>query len=686
MLKFFRKYNKFILVVGGSLLMVVFLLQGALSRLGADPMTRTYAHLDGHKLTNKDQYLAARDLQSLDQLIPALTQVLFGIESGDTDHWILLVDEAEKAGLIGADADGPEWIPELAIMAVQVQYQRQYPQYWQMIWNMQGAQETQRATESLNNAIPLIAARNNMTAIEFGQALSKARGVWRLFDTYSQAARFSDRRAKHVTKEALDGIAVNYVFIPSDHLINEVPEPDDATLAAHLQEFKDVRPGAGDFGIGYTLPPRIKLEWLKIDRLAIEASVKLDAVEVNKAWRQDRTTYPGEFDVERARVESTIRNGVVDQIMQAADKTVRAEILRETRRLEEKGAYRVLPDDWAQTRPTFETVAQTVVEHVGRQTGHTIALPEVSVRSANWHQPNEVSSLEGLGGAQLRAGNVSIPVTNLLFNVQELDGSEQFPIQIGLPSVEYAIVDSIGSRYYVTVLDARDESPAESVDEAGRDTVLKNYQQLAAYKLLQDRSDQLASTASGEDKLDALVTLFSPPKEETDKETPDGETPNEAAQNNDTPTPAPSLRTQVIVRHASMQPSDPQVDLELFRDAVWQAAANLNPLATPESVAGSVKPFAVSLPSRLGIAIAQLVAPRPLTAEDFAMSVEGQIVQSAFAELRDAPGSRTVGAFGRTRLLERHDFIIDGVRVLDESPDTDQAVDADESEGDTTSG
>ena len=52
MLKFFRKYNKIILVIGATFLMVAFLIQGTIGMFLGDGGEQTLGTVDGEEITN----------------------------------------------------------------------------------------------------------------------------------------------------------------------------------------------------------------------------------------------------------------------------------------------------------------------------------------------------------------------------------------------------------------------------------------------------------------------------------------------------------------------------------------------------------------------------------------------------------------------------------------------------------
>jgi hypothetical protein len=63
---------------------------------------------------------------------------------------------------------------------------------------------------------------------------------------------------------------------------------------------------------------------------------------------------------------------------------------------------------------------------------------------------------------------------------------------------------------------------------------------------------------------------------------------------------------------------------------VVAAAAGLDPLATPESLNADPRAVVVPMPKSRTVAIARIVAPRPITSEQFQTAVNQALVNLAF--------------------------------------------------------
>ncbi|HZW11379.1 MAG TPA: hypothetical protein VFF69_15855, partial [Phycisphaerales bacterium] len=389
MLKVLRKYNKMILVVGGTLLLISFLVPQAIQQLGQARMGRAVGSMDGRKISAADFDEAQRQLSALREFFARVGGRLpIPLADGhEIEHWLLLRHEAERAGMIGGVNEGASLLPliaqELAVGAIR----SQYGQFAEFVLQSQPdhvQQLVQNAQTALASARNTAAGATRMTYDEFDQALATFRGIRRLLEAYGTAERISDRQAITIAKGLADSVLVDAAFLNARELSDPALEPTPEELQAHFERFKEVQPAGGEFGIGYRLPPRVKLAWLGLDRPAIRGAITIPMLDQTKHYHQNRDRFPGEFEAEREKVEGELRDQKTDRIMRAAEAVVASEILRATRPLEKSGEYLVVPDDWASRRPNFVTVAEHVVASVEKSEGVRIPTPTVHVLDGAW--------------------------------------------------------------------------------------------------------------------------------------------------------------------------------------------------------------------------------------------------------------------------------------------------------------
>lgn len=656
MTKLMRRYSKWLMVGFMCLLMLTWTVGPATQRIGEAQMGRVVGKLDGQKITLKQELLAGKELEALQSVAGAVfVQGYLGVEERDSTHWMLLSREAEAAGLVGETEDGKSFIPQLMSAMVQSELQRNFQLMMQIYQSQNPEQERQKIVDAMVKNVPRYYQAHGLTPDEGDRLMAKAHGVVRLIGSYRQANRLSDRRAVAEAKIDLDAAVADYLFLPASLTSDKVPDPDDAALAAHFDQFKTVKEGEGEHGIGYLLPRRVKLEWMKVDRAAIEAAIAVDPVELRKRYQQNHPAkYPGEFTAERANVEKDMKSEAADRAMQEAHLVVQAEVLKATRKLNNDGAtkYKVLPPEWEQQRPRFEAIAQAVADAM-KKAGITIPLPEVTVNANEWVTERKIQSLPGLGLASARQGGLTLSFAQIVGWTREFGGTEigPFPVQVGMPLVENFLTDSQGNRYYVTILATRAESAPDSVAEIKQDAI-KNYKLLKAYDGLKSRIAELKDKAA-KDGLEAVAAMFTP-----------------AA-----PVPAPGVDPKTVeapkppeVHKASRitrtNAPDPQINQEPIRNAVVDAAATFDPMTPWGQLDAQKATVAVDAPKSLGIAVFRIQAYSPLTREAYRTS-DGQIVSRTQSEELSPPSKteKVQSPFSLENLIKRHDFVLNNQNI-----------------------
>ncbi len=633
MLKFIRKYQLLILVVGGSLLMVVFLLQPVLTRMAPNPGKRTAAEigLTGTKVTGNDLMLASNEVRSIASFLPGLLQgnaIGIGLDSSERnwdDHWLLLVREAEQGGFIAGPQDGLDWLPELASM---IALQQAETEANQRRFRSQ-AEYVARRTEleqALNaqfaRAASQIPASFRMTQEEFGMALAKARGIRRMLNTYGRAPKPSRQQAIAQARNALDAVQFDFVRIPAETFADQTAEPTDSELEEFFQTYRADEPEDNAFGISYVLPPRIKYASLQLDRGAIITALIPDRIELNKRWRADRATYPGEFAEEMPNVEAAWRGERADELMIEADQIVRAEVRRALRAFPETDGVYDIPEGTISV--DFEAVSQAVADELRERSNVIIPLPPVRIVTDTWNTSLDLRMERGIGQATYRVGNRQYSAAFLPDLLDPGQDQVDFPAQVGVPIVDIAAEDFTGSRYYVNVIAHRERSAAENLEEAGRDDVVNDWRTLNAYEQLLGRKGEILAVARQTGGLGAVVELLEP-EEETEE--------GEAA-------PPPALRVVRAARAVRDQVAstfDPNMNTPEVREAILSAAENLDPMADPQTLDREASIMVLELPQAMSLVAIEIVAPRPLNVNEYRQMAPLVIPSETDAWLRNDP-------------------------------------------------
>ena len=655
MTKLLRKYNKWLLAVLGTFLMITFLVQGTSSIFAPDPTRTVLGTLDGEKVRVADTMRASHELEVLKDLTDGGLDRI-GVDTRDEMQWLLLSREAEKRGLVSNEADGKAAIADIAetmlprVIARQViaeneqsntgmsRLLRQYPQLLEqlvdgrmreMAANGQLDQVRDAIQTDLTNAREDVGARANLSLDEVDMALAKLRGVMRLLSSHNTAARLSDKRLVAMAQRDSARVLADLLVIPASSAADKTLEPTPEQIAARFEKYKATDPATSEGRVGYLQPDRVKIEWITLDRQVIADSVQLDPVEVNVHWQRNKSRYADTFEAARAAVEGDLREQRVQAILAEADRAYRAVVRAATRSLPTNAAgVRTLPADWESRRPTMETLADAMVAGVRNVLKHEVPRPAVSRRTDSWVRVPEAGSLPGLGFAVLQTGGRETAFTDLIAGVHELNPAAATGVQSGVP-LESALVDGNGNRYYIIVTDAKKSSPAESIDEV-RDRVVQDIRIDAALDRLAQRLPEWESRAAAVG-LDALA-------EEVRRELPEG-----------SPTPQvqrmqPFTRTGTDPRRGSA-----------VRDAIIARADALGVLtpATPENA--RERTVAVADPTTRSVFVAQIVGAQPLTQERLRMAGNFEALTRVMQEYRDAQpaDAGAEGPFSIQSLKER---------------------------------
>lgn len=581
MLKFLRKYSKWILVIGGSLLMIAFLLPSTIQELGNRPIFNTIMRIDGRRIGAGEFQKASQEYSALHFLTFETLQPISNVSG--PEHWLLLTEEADRGGFIAGKGEGTDYLPDLVSQMLYASGRA-----FQM-----GPEELEQAktmfVQAMITGMPEIQQRSGLSESQIHEAIAKLHGVIRMQVAYQRAPRFSDRRLAAGMKRINESASADYVFLPPEREMANVSEPTEDEIAAHFAKYRDAEPGSGDLGFGYRRPDGIKLEWLVIDRTAITGAIRPDPLEVQKRFiRATGGKVPEGMDPVAAKkpYELEVQNEMVERVMKTADQTIRGEFERALRRATAEGAYWRLPDDWAQTRPDLGAIRDTVVARVRELHEVNIPGPTVVRRTGDWLREADIAGLEGIGNSTLQRGVQTEAFSTIPFRVRELAGPSDLALQVGVPAE--ATTDFRGNRYYYIVTDARKSAAPESLAEA-RDEVVRDLKKIAAFERLRSQ-EQALREAVVTNGLESLI---------------------DASEAN------PLTLKKATIMDTGVFPRDPAVDVESFRRTILDAASKIDPTKQVDTQPREARVVVVQIPASQGVAVALITRVAPVTIETF---------------------------------------------------------------------
>ncbi len=693
MLKVLRKYNKYILVIFGTVLMVAFLMPQAIQQLGKARMSRAVAMMDGHKVTAAQMDEATRELAALREFFDTLQRPFpLPLDSKKrVEHWLLLSREAQQEGLVGGADEGATLLPIFAQSLVEGYYMSKYQQFGssaRQIAQYAMSQQPDEVKKLTNNAMQILAraraqaaGRARMSGEQFDAGLARLQGVTRLLNEYRTAERISDKQTIEIAKTLADSALVDAVFLSGRELADKTLEPTPEQLAAHFEKFKSLNPGEGEYGIGYKLPARVKVEWIALDRPTIEKAITIPLPDAIKYFKLNQDRFEGDFDANRQAVEAELVKAKADQIMDTAESVIRAEVARALRPLKKDGDYRVLPDDWDQRKPDFLKIADMIPPAVKEAHGVDIPKPAVYIKNDQWLDGQRLQSLPGIGTAALRVGQTRGTFPQFALSVRELVGDSILGLQVGIPNITVPATDPQGSKYFFTILDAAPSEVASDYTEylypkklVNDWRALQRYEQLVAklpeYRQLAEHEglDALARSFGTIDDASATTVKDIDAKEaaqngqetteskDASAEQADDQTDDDADtdantdkadqaadDSKDEPEHEPLPRVSVM-HNASVfeNRTNGLMLVENNKDvikAVLDKAKDIDPLVSIDTIPVADRMVATKVPAKLGVFIAQINGVQPLTREQLPRYADSAVAyrQSQFMDRRSFP-------------------------------------------------
>ncbi|MFG0258466.1 MAG: hypothetical protein ACF8GE_11240 [Phycisphaerales bacterium JB043] len=494
MLKYFRKYNTWILMIGGVLLLIVFLLPQLPQMTGAGVMNPVIARFDGGEIHLQDRREASSELELLARMrftqfgIPITTLLL---RDGDieerqaADLWMLLVAMAERDGLVGGPEDGRN-LPGAIARNVSAS-----------LLENPGLNLSALDPESLRLGIQAELEEDRAQLLASGVSLAqldtlfaKARGVLRMYELYENSVKLSEPELRRFAARVLDQVGVQWVPVRANRFFHQLPVIDREQYLDHYEKYKDVMPGEGEFGFGYRQYPGYRVEWLEIERADFDRHIEIDPLEANTYYQQNDHLFDGEWADVRDEVVDVLKDQKIDEILTGIDREIVA-ILRSSQGSLERDddGYLAIPENWELLQPSLAMIKSQLETYTLQQ--HQI--PNLDGVTAarllgGWRIAEDVEFMPA-GMATLRHNGQTVRGKDLMINVRELYPDSDVKSQT---SVLYgpARSDDNEAVYYFRVVEVRPAGPPDEYREV-RELVENDYQRYTLYTGLQQIHDRL---------------------------------------------------------------------------------------------------------------------------------------------------------------------------------------------------
>lgn len=519
MLRFFRKYllNKWVLALGGSLLMVVFLLpmgQGGMGG-GKDPLVGRMGP-EGEKIRASDLENARAQLEVLSRLSPVLRLTATTVPE-ETMQWLLMTRAAERLGLSTSEEQALVLLGELGqnarepaevarrigvSQAFVIHTLRQYGAvtlYKELVFGQDHTPLQDRVRQYMR-----VAMTNGLDSVPQAQLLFPP--------------RVSDPLIERFVYDQTSRIQAAMLRIPAGRYLDQAPPADPQRVAALFEQHRNDLPGASEpYGLGYREPRRVKFEYLTLPAERLAAKVTITEAEALAYFSRNRDSFPGveaglsnadAYPKVREQVISRYRREQSDDLGQRIVTRARAMMLEDLRQFDRVDGYLQIPADY-QPMP-LAAVADGIEREFGLR-------PNVSIRDSQWQTESELAIAPGIGGAWLVSERISAPFPAYAMSVREVEPAADHGLlverlQAKTPSRGVTAVN--GDYFLFRIIDAAPERSPASLDEV-RERVEADVRILAAYERLIAESGTWLQRAR-EEGIEALaremgVALTTPP-------------------------------------------------------------------------------------------------------------------------------------------------------------------------------
>lgn len=421
MLKFLRKYQKWMLVVFCGGLMVAFLIPQAASQFAPQPGKQTMATTYGErKITRTDLEAVSRDLSIMRNLrmdplpIPGMTLLPdTGSELDDAMVWTMIQHAAEHNQLSASRNEAFNLVASLlnvedmeglekAARDLQVNGEyligigKQYlkaEQYRQLVTGVEYTRPTGEEDPTGSPGIRRVVAVNKAfeSVLQMAQtysqfmppaqaeqmALQQVFESTDLLDQIAGHARVSDSQLRYALQRENTELDLTVVVLDAEDRLESVTV-DDAYVQKIFERFADDAAGTGEpYGVGYRVPNRVRLEALRVPIDAARAAVAetITAEDVRKFYDDNRGEYVNrQPEAEGVIVSQRMTPEQRDEIRQTliqmgAEKKVeeialqaRLRLNEDARGLKDVGSFKQLPADFSPT-PLVVVAEEIKQEH-----------------------------------------------------------------------------------------------------------------------------------------------------------------------------------------------------------------------------------------------------------------------------------------------------------------------------------
>ena len=459
MLKLFRKYNKFILAIGASILMVAFLVQSTLSMwMPSGLSTAVGTILSGAKtITVGDRQTAQVQIDTLGKIGLGNYPPLGQTGPDEALRFYLMTYEAQQLGLWATDSEVSEveqtlHLNRAALAELNQRYHVRPAAVHQAIrhWLMVEAYRELAAGNAFTN-LGVGASSPGLRMLDLTQMLAQMKSrSFQLIQIYRMLLQGGGRVSKplvaHYLMQQSAQVSGHMMVVGSGAYLKKVAAPSDAQVKKLYQQYKgDLAGTSKPYGFGYRIPNRVKLDYLVVPMAAVRKTIEIPELKVMRYYRDHHdqftetatapassqpTTKVKPYNAVRSEIRDQIKQQEAQQRSEQMVKLARSLMLNALKQAGTKDGYRQLPPHFQ--RMSMKAVAAQVAQRFGVK-------PEVFEDTHQWVPVAKINDLPVLGDAELGTGENAYSAAEYIASARELKPSNDNPLvarrlQVDVPS------------------------------------------------------------------------------------------------------------------------------------------------------------------------------------------------------------------------------------------------------------
>lgn len=484
MMKLLRKYNKQLLAVFMTLLMVVFIGGSAFENLVRPRYNRLLAESNLGPIRSSDQLWTDQTTNLLGSLglnwqFPDRSVV----EPIGPLEWTLLVREARNLGVsVSAQAVRARMAEEPGVAEI----------------------------------VNAVANQRRMKSEEVYEAVAQLQSIQLAAQAIGEAGNPSVAELRSVAQRVLDKVQVKAVVIPAAAFVLENQDFSPEVVDAHWKKYRDVEPGGG-LRFGYFQPLSLRAQYIMIDPEVIATQIRVPDLEskAKRYFKENRETdhrfrkpapppsadtepVPSAFmEYEEAAalaenaVKSEFARDAAERIANWLIRTAQDTLSMATRKA---NGYREVPAELQAVGAYLE-----LIQRIPKEISFTEA---ATVGTTDFFQAGTVAATPIIGRATYRpdAGmwksfaTLALRSEPVIPTVPEEPAEDRSDyVAVGETS-PYYLTDDAGRLFVFRLVDVKPPHPAESVDEV-RDAILRDLRLQDAFLVAKEHGDDLLHQA-----------------------------------------------------------------------------------------------------------------------------------------------------------------------------------------------